>query len=254
MKKFIISFILLFSVLAFNSVYASTFSFSTLPELESVVPGEELLITLKVSDIDAGEDGINVVETKLEYDKSIIDSIEFVEKNNWKSTYNPNEGDLYGKLLYTKMVTGVKDDEEIGVLKVKIKDSLTSNFFTEIKLLQVTSNDGYTLMNDGDKIIRLVYIKHSPAPVEPEYPEEPVEPENTNTTAELEKTVTPSEPKKEDINTSEEESKKSVIPVFDNAQTGDIIGLVLVVLALFIIIYVVVKIVGNKYKNSNDNK
>lgn len=236
MKKFVISFILLFSVLAFSSVYASSFIFSASPELEAVTPGEEVLITLKVSDIDAGKEGINVVETNLEYDKSIIESIEFVEKNNWKSTYNPNEGDLYGKLLYSKMVTGVKDDEEIGVLKVKIKNSITNNFFTEIKLLQVTSNDGYTLMNDGNKIIRLVYIKQSPAPVEPDKP------------------VTPNDEPKEETKVPEETHKKSIIPVLDNAQTGDIIGFVLVVLALFIIIYVVVRIVGNRYKKNNDKK
>ncbi len=236
MKKVLVSFILLFSILLFSSVYASSFNFTASPELEAVVPGGEVLITLKVSNIDAGTEGINVVETKLEYDKNIIENIEFVEKNNWKSTYNPNEGDLYGKLLYTKMVTGVTDDEEIGILKVKIKDDLKSNFFTEIKLLQVTSNDGYTLMNDGNKTIRLVYIKSSPAPVDPDKP------------------VTPDVPKKEEPKVTEEEPKKSVVPVLNNAQTGDIIGFVLVVLALFIIIYVVVRIVGNKYKKNKDKK
>lgn len=243
MKKFSISLIiLLFSILVFNSVYASSFNFTATPNLKEVAPGEEVLITLKVSDIDAGEEGINVVETNLEYDKDIIESIEFVDKNNWKSTYNPTEGDLYGKLLYTKMVIGVKDDQDIGALKIKIKNNL-DNFVTDIKLLQVTSNDGYTLMNCGDKKITLVYIKK-------DEPDDPVKPDDS---------VKPDEPKKEEApegeqKVPEETQKKSETPVSGNVQTGDIIVFVSIILVLFILIYIIVRIVGHKHDKNNKSK
>ena len=157
MKKFFISFLIIFSVLLLSfSSYASSFNFTLTPNESSVKPGDEISITLTISDINAGQYGINAVETTLVYDSTIIENVEFIDKNNWKSTYNNNEGTLHGKLLYSKMVTGVKDDEVIGILKFKIKEDLQP-FETEIKLLQVTSNDGFELINNGDKIIKLKY-------------------------------------------------------------------------------------------------
>ena len=180
MKKIILTVVLLFCALLFYASYASSFNFSAEPDEATVKPGDEISISLKISDIDAGTEGINVVETTLTYDKSIIENVSFVDKNNWKSTYNPNEGNLQGKLLYTKMVSGVKNDEEIGVLKVKIKEGLTNSFETELKLAQVTSNDGYSLINIGDKKVKLSYVSPTPTP-QPEPTTDPIPTEEPKT-------------------------------------------------------------------------
>lgn len=240
MKKIVISVILLFSVLLFYTTYASSFNFSAEPDQATVNPGDEISITLKISNIDAGTEGINVVETNLTYDKSIIEGISFVEKNNWKSTYNPNEGDLYGKLLYTKMVSGVTNDEEIGVLKVKIKSDLTNSFTTELKLSQVTSNDGYSLINVGDKTVKLSYK----APATPQPSPNPDQP-STDPTSTGSKTNT--ETKTDSV--KQENASKS-----RNTQTGDAILYVSAILLVSLILFILLIILSKKLKDDEEKE
>ena len=239
MKKLIITLILLFPILFFYTSYASSFKFTASPEKAYITPGNEISISLQVSDIDAGEDGINVVETTLDYDENIIEKIEFIEKNNWKSTYNENEGNLHGKRLYTKMISGVTKREEIGVLKITIKKNLEP-FSTNVKLLQVTSNDGFTLMNEGDKIINLYYKNIMPNPDVNSDTEPTPTPESQTEPA----PVTPEEK-------IPEEPKKAEIPIINNVQTGDIIGFVVVVFLVSTIILVIAIILTHKNKKKN---
>ena len=182
MKKIVISILFISVFLLSYCTYASSFKFTATPEIIAVKPGDEVSVTLKISDIDAGNEGINVVETTLEYDNNYIDSIDFIDKNDWNSTYNSNQGDLFGKLLYSKMVVGVKDDEEIGVLKIKIKENV-DEFETQVKLKNVTSNDGYSLMDDGTKTVTLKYkiVTPDPQPTPPDDKEPEKEPENNPT-------------------------------------------------------------------------
>lgn len=247
MKKLFISIIVLLFIMLSYTCYASTFEFTPQSNKTGVNPGDEVFISMKISDITA-TDGINVVETTLNYDKSIIDSIEFIDKNEWKSTYNSNQGELYGKLLYTKMVTGVKDDEEIGVLKVKIKENL-DQFKTDITFSQVTSNDGFELMNVGDKVVTLTYSKSQPKPEPKPEPEPDPEPQP--------KPPVPDEPSNEVTPRNEANPANNVEPKKDvpnnspNAQTGDIIGFVCVILLIAIILSLVIFIISKKKKDDN---
>ena len=264
MKKIIITLSILFSTLLLYTTYASSYKLTVTPDNKSVEPGNEVLVSLVVSDIEAGSEGINVVETTLEYDTDIIDSIEFIDKNNWKSTYNSNSGDLKGKLLYTKMVTGITSEEEIGVIKFKIKNNL-KNYNTQIKLLQVTSNDGYTLMNDGDKVITLYYRQPQAHPVQPDKPgndsssSEPFEPANPSEPTTSNESVTPDSPSNSsnttvptNRTTTSETSEEQT--TFSNAQTGDIIIFIIVILALALLISVVLFFYSKKIKKDNNSK
>ena len=247
MKKLFISIIVLLFIMLSYTCYASTFEFTPQSNKTGVNPGDEVFISMKISDITA-TDGINVVETTLNYDKSIIDSIEFIDKNEWKSTYNSNQGELYGKLLYTKMVTGVKDDEEIGVLKVKIKENL-DQFKTDITFSQVTSNDGFELMNVGDKVVTLTYSKSEPEPGPKPEPEPDPEPQP--------KPPVPDEPSNEVTPRNEANPANNVEPKKDvpnnspNAQTGDIIGFVCVILLIAVILSIVLFLISKKKKDNN---
>lgn len=215
MKKIIIPFCIFFVILLSYTSYASNYTFTANANKTTVNPGDEVTISLKVSDIEAGKNGINVVETTLEYDTSLFENFEIIDKNDWKSTYNSNQGNRYGKLLYTKMVTGVTEDQEIGILKFKLKDNLDEQE-TQIKLFQVTSNDGYELMNDGDKIITLKIVKPS-IPVQPEPDTEPdAEPEKPSNI--------------------EDEDNGTVMGV----QTGDLLIIVIIILLLVIIINLII--------------
>lgn len=242
MKKFIISFFTLFIILLSYTTYASTYTFTAEADKTTVNPGDEVTILLKVSNINAGSKGINVVETTLEYDNSIFESLDFIDKNDWKPTYNTNSGNRFGKLLYTKMVSGVTTDEEIGILRFKLKDNL-DEMQTQIKLLQVTSNDGYSLMNDGDKIITLNIVK-SPKPITPDpvnpTPEEPTPEEPTPEEPTPDNSTKPSTPEKDSGSVS-------------GVQTGDIIGFIIGILLIVIVINFVIYICLKHKKSSKEN-
>lgn len=84
-SKYIILFItciLLLSIL--NISNASRFEFSAKAQSEIVNPGDEVIIDMNISNIDAGDEGINVIETSLEYDDSIFENMEFEKQNNRK--------------------------------------------------------------------------------------------------------------------------------------------------------------------------
>lgn len=125
-KKCIILFLLVTTLIALlsNYSYASSYKFTAEANKTTVNPGDEVKINLEISDINVPSNGINVVETTLVYDTSVFENFEFIEMNDWKHTYNSNQGKLYGKLLYTKMVSGVSEQEKIGALKFKLKKDL----------------------------------------------------------------------------------------------------------------------------------
>lgn len=232
MKKIIISLLVLSTLLLSCVSYASTYKFTATPDKTTVHPGDEVIILLKISDINAGSNGINVVETSLDYDISFFEKFEFIDKNDWKSTYNSTPGSKFGKLLYTKMITGVTQNEEIGILKFKLKTDL-NEAETQIKLLQVTSNDGYELMNEGDKIITLKIVSETIS-VNPT-PENPI-PENSTTEQ-------PSQ---------SNQPNKSAPPknVISNVQTGDIVGFIIAILLLVVLINIIIFIYSKRKQSS----
>lgn len=259
-KKLLFSILVLCSLTLLYCANASSYKFTATPSSIKAHAGDEISILLKVSDINAGTDGINVVETNLQYDHNIFEKVDFVQKNNWESVYNSNEGDYFGKLLYAKMVTGVTVDEDIGILKFKIKDD-QSETSTQIKLLQVTSNDGYTLINDGDKFITVDIV--SPDTPTPEPTPEPIpEPTPEPTPAPTaNNTVVPSNVTNNtavEQNTTNKTVVKEKNPIL-GVQTGDSIRIVIAILLLAVIIsiaiYIYIKATNQKDpNNSNKNK
>lgn len=239
MKKVCVYILVLFLILTmFCHVQASSYKFTATPSKTTVKPGDEVTISLKVGDIDAGDEGINVVETSLVYDTAVFDKFEIVDKNEWDSTYNSNSGEKYGKLLFKKMVTGVKDDEIIGILKFKLKDELDITE-TQIKLLQVTSNDGYMLLNEGDRVITLKIGKESI----PNITDEPSK-----------------EPKEEPTQIPEDNSEPTQNPTTQvqdkifGVQTGDIIFYVIILLLVVIVINILIFVYLKNKKNKSNKK
>lgn len=158
-KKITVCIMLILIISMAINVKASSFTFTAKAQKEIVNPGDEVIIDMNISNINAGSEGINVIETSLEYDKSIFESMEFEKKNDWKVEYNDISGhSKQGKVLFVKMVSGVKQDEEIGKIKLKLKQNL-GEMETEIKLKKITSNDGKELIHEGDRIIKIKIVK-----------------------------------------------------------------------------------------------
>lgn len=73
-----------------------------------------------------------------------------VDKNDWKVTYNNKNG----KFLTSKIIEGIKEEQEILLIKLKVRDDLKEGE-TEVKLQEITSNDGVNLVSDGNKSIKI---------------------------------------------------------------------------------------------------
>ena len=143
-----------------NYSFASSFNLIVNSDKTEVSEGEEVTIELKLSNIDVGEKGINVLEGQLEYDNNFLENVTLTSDNNWKVMYNNEEGALKGKFLFDKMETGIKTEEKIGQIKVKVKDKVKAGE-TQIKIKGITSNDGQNLIEAEDKIVTLKINKNT---------------------------------------------------------------------------------------------
>ncbi|MBP3255339.1 MAG: hypothetical protein J6M60_02470 [Clostridia bacterium] len=161
-KKLGILVVLCIMLLCFSTiVLADSFTLTATPDKSSLKPGDEVEITLKISDINAGTNGINALEAKLQYDESVFEKVsqdDVSSKNNWSLTYNDENTIQKGKMLAMILSAGVKNDQEIGGVKLRVKDDLTSTTLTkqtEVKLVNVSTNNGTAIINEVDKNIPL---------------------------------------------------------------------------------------------------
>lgn len=159
-KKILLITILLFTLMCLvtNVKAASSFKAETKATTNTLKPGEEVTITLSVSDINMGTDGINVIEGKINYDRDIFEEIEVADiqtYNGWTTTYNDEESLSNGKFLSVNLSKGIKADNEIISVKFKVKEDIKEKTNTQIALENVTSNDGIDLINVGTKTVDL---------------------------------------------------------------------------------------------------
>ena len=153
---------ILISILWVTQVMAYSFNMVAKPNTTTIKPGEAITITLGIENIDAGEVGINTVETQLLYDSDVFEKVtqdEIKSTNNWALTYNgENNG---GKILGVILASGIKENQDsIGTVTLKAKKEITKKE-TSIKFSNITTNEGTTLITDKDKEIKLQIKQNS---------------------------------------------------------------------------------------------
>lgn len=156
MKKIISTLIILaiaISMLA-NTVQAASFRFIATPNQTTVAKGGTVQISLKIADINAGELGINTVESMLNYDKEFFENIKIDSKNNWSITYNEGTG----KLLAVLVTTGVSTNQEIGTITLKIKEN-PSTKTGKINFTEVSSNDGKNIIPTENQTVEINLVQ-----------------------------------------------------------------------------------------------
>lgn len=156
MKSKILAVIFSMILISFTGIIsASSFDVSVNPKEITAKPGETINVKVSLKDIDMSGNGINILEGNINFDKEMIENVDVEGENNWKIEYNNDtNSDLNGKFLMIKDVNGIKDDEEILNLKIKIKDNI-KKANTKILLKDLTSNDGNNLINIGNKEINI---------------------------------------------------------------------------------------------------
>lgn len=157
-KKLVIVLILnlIIGILLTTQVMAYSFNMIATPSVTTIKEGETVTITLGIKDIDAGELGINTIETEIEYDSDIFEEVkqeDIKSKNNWSLTYNG--GSNGGKILGIILSSGVKEDQNsIGEINLKLKTGIKATE-TTIKFTKITTNNGTELITNTDKEIKL---------------------------------------------------------------------------------------------------
>ena len=163
--KRVIGICLMFFIIAIfivpNFAQADSFNFTVEADKDEIKQGETVTLSLKLSDIDAGELGINTVEGKLSYDEKVFEKVSkssFTELNNWRITYNDEEKESKGKFVGVLFQIGTKKNQEIGQIKLKVKENIDVSE-TTIKVTDIATNNGKDLIKDRDKEINLKIAK-----------------------------------------------------------------------------------------------
>ena len=136
-------------------VSASSFDVGVNPIEVTAKQGESIEVKVDLKDIDMKEKGINTLEGYVNFDEDVIENVELETKNDWQIEYNKDSNsDLYGKFLMVKDIEGIKENEEVLTLKIKVKDKVKKDS-TKVILKELTSNDGENLVNIGNKEINI---------------------------------------------------------------------------------------------------
>ncbi len=136
-------------------VSASSFDVGVNPTDVTAKQGESIEVKVDLKDIDMKEKGMNTLEGYINFDEDVIENVEVETKNNWQIEYNKDSNsDLYGKFLMVKDIEGIKENEEVLTLKIKVKDKVKKES-TKVILKDLTSNDGENLVNIGNKEINI---------------------------------------------------------------------------------------------------
>ncbi len=136
-------------------VSASSFDLVVNPTEITTKQGESIEVKVDLKDIDMKEKGINTLEGYINFDEDVIENVEVETKNDWQIEYNKDSNsDLYGKFLMVKDIEGIKENEEVLTLKIKVKDKVKKES-TKVILRELTSNDGENLVNIGNKEINI---------------------------------------------------------------------------------------------------
>ena len=132
-------------VLAYSTVVSAySFTPTMTPSATTVQEATEFTVTVKITNLDLGPNGINAFSAKLDYDTNVFEPVTAsgVEGlSGWAATYEPDKKTIaLSKLQYAKT------EENIFQITLKTKSGVTGT----IKLTEVTAADQSTLTNAQD--------------------------------------------------------------------------------------------------------
>ena len=142
-KRILILSLIVMLILSFWSVAVnaaeSSFTTSMTAKNSKVTAGSEVLITVKLSNLNVGENGINSFSAYLSYDTEVFEtltdsSVDGV--NSWIPNYTPGTG-----RVTLHRPTSLKTDEEIMQISLKTKSGLADGTQGEIKLSTIIVNN-----------------------------------------------------------------------------------------------------------------
>lgn len=144
-KKLVVIAIMLILVttLLVNTVNAASFTATMTPSATTVAESNELVVTIRVSNLDVGNTGINTFEGILSYSTQVFETLssDSIDGNNgWQPTYNQDTGKI---MLYKQGF--LNEDADILQITFKTKTDVSGET-GDIKLTDIkASNSGETI-------------------------------------------------------------------------------------------------------------
>ena len=119
-KLYVVSLMILILIYMLSiSVSALSFTTTMTPSNTKIEPGNEVVVSVKISSLEVGDDGINTFSAVLGYDSSIFETLTETNvegSNDWKSAYATGTG----KITLTK-TSYANSDQEIMQITLKVK-------------------------------------------------------------------------------------------------------------------------------------
>ena len=176
-KKLVVIAIMLILVITslVTTVSAASFTATMTPSATTVAESNELVVTIRVSNLDVGSTGINTFEGVLSYSTQVFETLsdDSIDGNNgWQPTYNQDTGKI---MLYKQGFL----NEDADVLQITFKTKTNVSGKTgDIKLTDIkASNSGETI--EANSISTRITI--GSAPTGENLPNTSVTNTNTNT-------------------------------------------------------------------------
>lgn len=122
---------------------------------------KKIEITLKLSDLEDYNNGINVVSGKLRYDSDVFENISFSGMNNWTCAYNNEKGnENEGKFILMTTAGNVKADTEVAKMKLELKSDI-NNLKTKIKIQEIETSYQAEKINTEDKEFNFIIVDNT---------------------------------------------------------------------------------------------
>lgn len=144
-KKLVVIAIMLILVITslVTTVSAASFTATMTPSATTVAESNELVVTIRVSNLDVGSTGINTFEGVLSYSTQVFETLsdDSIDGNNgWQPTYNQDTGKI---MLYKQGFL----NEDADVLQITFKTKTNVSGKTgDIRLTDIkASNSGETI-------------------------------------------------------------------------------------------------------------
>lgn len=139
----IITIFLLIIVLLIDVVKAASLSVFMTPSTSNVQTSSEVVVKVKVANLDFGDKGINTFSATLNYDSDVFEEVleeDVSGLNNWTVSYTPDSGKI--TLFKTNFVNS---DEELFQIKLKTKSNVTKSSGTvSLKSISASNDDDET--------------------------------------------------------------------------------------------------------------
>lgn len=151
MKKRVLKIAILAIMIVFayvTVVNALSFTATMTPSATTVPEATEFTISVKISNLDVGTNGINSMSGYLKYDSNVFEDINESSIdgiNGWKATYNPDGG----KITLTKS-TFVKTEEEVMNITFKTKAGKKDTKPGKIEFINIVASNSETSISAAD--------------------------------------------------------------------------------------------------------